>query len=118
MTLSFFAGDKGEFFLFLKDKNGNPLDLSNVSTIKYAWKTDPKETSNVILKSGDGSGVPVTIIGDPTEGKIKVDLEPADTNQTPSCYANAAQILDQDSKPLTVTFDDENLPVKVLPKQF
>ncbi len=105
--------------MFLKNKNGDPVDLSNVTEIRYAWKNDPKEQGSVFTKSGDGSGSPVTIIGDPvTEGKIKINLEPTDTDQASKCYASAAQVLDENSKPLTVTFDEDNLTVEVLPKQF
>ena len=119
MGLKIYAGDKAEFFLFLKNKNGDPVDLSNISEIKYAWKNDPKDTASVFVKSGDGSNEPVTIIGDPsTEGKIKINLDPTDTDQPTKCYASAAQILDNNGKPLTVTFDEDNLTVNVLPKQF
>lgn len=117
MGLEFRAGDKLEYFLFLKDKNGNPLDLTNVTEYKVAWKTDPDTADNVILKTGDGSGTPITAITPLTDGKIKINLEPSDTDITPACLAHAAQIVESGS-PLTLVFDEDNIKVEVKAKQF
>lgn len=111
------AGDKATYFLFFKDKNGDPLDLSDITEIKIAWLLSENDPENILLKTGAGTGTPITVIEPKTDGKVRVELTTADTDVTPACYAHAVQLTDNEG-PLTAVFDEENKPIEILPKLF
>jgi hypothetical protein len=117
MAIEITAGDKATYFIFMKDKNGDAIDLTNITEIKLGWKKDLSLTDTVLFKSGPGTAPPLTIDSPATDGKIIVELEPADTDITPECYGQTIQIIDAEG-PLTAILDEDNLPITIKPKPF
>lgn len=75
--------------ILIQDKDGEKVpDLADATWIKFQVK-ETKTTDTVLIEKTMGDGIAVD---DPSEGYLKITLEPADTDLDPQLYVMGLEI--------------------------
>lgn len=77
MDIQATRGDHETYDLALTDPTGDPLPLGGASVWFTAKRRPTDADEDAIIDKAIGSGI--TVIGDPAEGNLRLELEPADT---------------------------------------
>jgi len=87
--ITIFQGETKTFNITLRDKEGNPKDLTSVVEITACVKAE----TTVITKLFVGPPSDITIVGDVKLGKIKFTLSEVETDTLPPTKNGGLEIL-------------------------
>lgn len=107
-----YKGDNNEIEINLVDEDNNPIFITG-ATAKYIVSKDI--SSEVLIeKTTENGGIQITDTS--TESKIKITLDPLDTNINAGLYFHELSLIDVDDKHYTI-FSEKGLiiiPTKVV----